>query len=341
MFIRQIRAQNRERELDPSIENNCIFNHSTMNDSFLEDLELIPDTQKQVSSYPVDRHVTTRAVTSSPLQHIAESRLDNVPGRKSDSKQTTTTKVTRRSSDNDLKKQPIKGKVPEKREKPTENKLKQVENKVRLENRESTPKDEAKSKLQDIRMRSGEAKVIGKDRSRRSGSYNSKSSDLSMKENSRPSDSSKDSNGQVDTTKEKCIKCLDCYARKSDTKEKDPVALLNAIKDLISTYTKQESTKILRAMQELHVNSQASLIKNLLCQTDDLVKEMDPSKNMPKLKILLEQNNRLQNDVMFLRKQNEELKKQNDDLQRRLEELEVLKQQNVGLKIKCKELAHQ
>jgi len=84
-------------------------------------------------------------------------------------------------------------------------------------------------------------------------------------------------------------------------------------------------------MQELHINSQATLIKNLLYQTDDLVKEMHPSKDSARMKALIEENEQLQQELMALRMRNE-------NLQNKLEELEFLKQENATLKSKYNEL---
>uniref|UniRef100_V9IHQ3 Uncharacterized protein n=1 Tax=Apis cerana TaxID=7461 RepID=V9IHQ3_APICE len=53
-----------------------------MNDSFLEDLELVSTDVKTVNAYSVDRHVTTRNATSSPLQQLRPNRGENVQSEK-------------------------------------------------------------------------------------------------------------------------------------------------------------------------------------------------------------------------------------------------------------------
>lgn len=344
-----------------------------MNDSFLEELELIPKEKLELipkdlkkTSQQLDCHITTRHATSSPLLHFSEqNERDNVMRQKEhftitipstpdikivDSKESSL-KNSKRQSDQNVKKHSMNAKASEKTEKIADIKGKPVDIKTKIgHNNQQSVSGEYKTKLHETKyLKMPESKY----RTRRSGSLkettqstntftkenkrktsldssNNNSSDTSSKENSRPSDSSKEA-GPHNPTKDK--EKLTDKSRKSGFKiqDQDPVVLLTAIKELISTYTKQESTKILRAMQELHINSQATLIKNLMNQTDDLVKEMHPSKDSARMRALLEENEYLQQELMALRMRNE-------NLQNKLEELEFLKQENVTLKLKCNEL---
>lgn len=337
-----------------------------MNDSFLEELDLIPKESKKTSQkapQQLDRHVTTRHATSSPLLHFSEQderdnvrqkehlmmTVPNAPNIKIIDSKESFSKHSKKQSDQNVKKHSVNVKVSEKTEKIADSKGKLVDTKMKVSNNNQQSVS-GESKIKPHETKHPKA-FENKDRKRRSGSQketthstntsskenkrsldvsNNNSSDTSSKENSRPSDSSKEA-GSHNPTKER-EKLID-KSRKSNFKiqDQDPVVLLTAIKELISTYTKQESTKILRAMQELHINSQATLIKNLLNQTDDLVKEMHPSKDSAKMKALIEENEQLQQELMTLRMRNE-------NLQNKLEELEFLRQENATLKLKCSEL---
>ncbi|KAG9428988.1 hypothetical protein HZU67_09362 [Apis mellifera carnica] len=304
-----------------------------MNDSFLEDLELVSTDVKTVNAYSVDRHITTRNATSSPLQQLRPNRGENVQSEKQPKKELNTRDI-KKLSEHDTKKQQIRVKTSERKDKPIESKLKPIENKVKSDGKEQDVQDESKTKNKESRTRISESKIIMKDKVRRSGSSkeNVQTSDVFAKENNRPPDYSKEGTSQVEEKTKEKTKTHD--VRKVESREIDPVALLNAIKDIVSICTKQESTKILKAMQELHINSQANLIKHLLCQTDDIINEMHPSKESNRVKSLIAQNERLQEDIVMLQKRNEELNK-------KMEEFEFLKQENIALKLKCKELSKQ
>ncbi|EFN81844.1 uncharacterized protein LOC105185663 [Harpegnathos saltator] len=347
-----------------------------MNDSFLEDLGLIPEESKKTYQQ-ADCYITTRHATSSPLLKFSEqderenimrsqktrptTAVPNIPDIKITSSRDFPIKDCKKQPDQNMKKHSVRMKVPEKNEK-AESRTKNLDVKIKMDNKQHysisgdtrTKLQEAKeAKLQETNhAKLSENKIVNKERNRRSGSHkettqslgtstkenkhssdssNNHSSDVSSKNNSRPSDSSKES-GPQDSAKEK-EKVLPANLKKFsyNIQDQDPVVLLSAIKELISTYTKQESTKILRTMQELHINSQATLIKNLLNQTDDLIKEMHPSKDSTRVKMLIEENERLQQELIAL-------KTQNEDLQSKLAEIEFLKQENAALKLKCSEL---
>ncbi|XP_076765315.1 uncharacterized protein LOC143432533 [Xylocopa sonorina] len=301
-----------------------------MNDSFLEDLELVSTDIATVKAYQVDRHVTTRTATSSPLNHLSHVKRESASVEKELVGKES--KDLKKLSDHGAKKQQMKVRISERKEKSIESKLKPIENKVNSDDKEQDNKDDAKAKLRDSRLRISESRAAVKDRARRSGSCKENAQTLDvLKENSRPSDGLKEGTSQVEAAKDK-TKIYDI--KKAEPKELDTVTLLNAIKNIVSTCTKQESTKILRAMQDLHLNSQANLIKHLLLQTDDIVNEMHPDKDLSRAKGLIEQNKQLQKDIVTLQTRNMEL-------QKKLEELEYVKQENVALKMKCKELSKQ
>jgi hypothetical protein len=339
-----------------------------MNDSFLEELELIPRDSKKTIHQQTDRHITTRHATSSPLLNFSEQdkkddviraskehsaeRISNISDTKTINTKETLSKDPKKHLDRNVKKYSANVKILERNEKIVESKCKLVDMKVKVDhNKQQNISADHKAKLQETRyLKISENKIINKDRNRRSGSQkenthllntsikenrcspdssNNHSSDVSSKENSRPSDSSREISS-INVKKEK-EKLPDKLRKQSLTsQDQNPVVLLTAIKELISTYTKQESTKILRAMQELHINSQATLIKNLLNQAD-LIKEVNPSKDSARIKVLLQENEQLQQELITLRMRNE-------DLQNKLEELESLKQENAALKLKCHEL---
>ncbi|KAK2582218.1 hypothetical protein KPH14_004570 [Odynerus spinipes] len=284
-----------------------------MNDSFLEDLDLLPSEKRSPLGNQAERHITIRHTTSSPLQRSVEqddfeklvqqqkaegvsTKISRLPQIKEPGRRDSPIKDVRTLTEHDTRKQKVKAMPSDRKEKGAENKLKSMENKVKSDSREKDNKQETKVKI-------SENKIIIKDHNRRSGSYkeNARSLDTSSKENSRPPDSSKGSTLQVDVTKERG-RVTESSTRKSETKEYDPVALLNAIKDLISTYTKQESTKLLRAMQEFHLNSQATFIKNILSQTDEIVKEIHPSRESTRMRELVEENEKLREDIIILQK---------------------------------------
>ncbi|XP_070150295.1 uncharacterized protein [Polyergus mexicanus] len=329
-----------------------------MNDSFLEDLEPILKQSKKITQEQVDCYVTTRHATSSPLLEFSEqNERDNVarPQKKhsiitvsnifTDGKDSS--KDSKKQSDQNIRKLSVNVKAVEKTEKAVDSKGKPADIKIKIENKQHNINEEQKIKLQEARyLKVPENKIANKDRMRRSGSHketihslntsskenrhspdsSNHSFNASSKENNRPSDSSREVSSYLIKEKEK----LPNKSKKSGFKiqDHDPVGLLTAIKELISMYTKQESTKILRAMEELHINSQATLIKNLLDQTDDVVKEMHSCKDSARMKTLIEENEHLQQELIALRMQNED--QQN--------KLEFLKQENVALKLKCHEL---
>ncbi|XP_076634676.1 uncharacterized protein LOC143348400 [Colletes latitarsis] len=289
-----------------------------MDDSFLEDLELVSKDVKNVNSYALDGHITTRTVTSIPVQNLVPHSGKVLQHRTEQYKLTEKQSGTKELNVNDMKKlleqdtrnQQTKVKVFEKTEIPSESKLKPIENKVKTSDKELTITNNTKAKIRETKTKISESKVVAKDRIRRSGSSKVDNQSPSVKENSRPTDCVKESTSQMEICKDRGKS--NGSVKKLDSKENDPVALLNAIKDIVSICTKQECSNILRVMQELHINSQANLIKHLLNQTDEIINEIHPSKDSNRIKNLIEQNDRLKEEIVILQKRNE-------DLQRKLE----------------------
>lgn len=337
-----------------------------MNDSFLEDLGLIPEESKK-TYHKADCYITTRHATSSPLLKFSEQdereniirpqkvrptmTVPNMPDIKIAGNKDLSSKDSKKQLDQNAKKHSAKAKVSERNEK-AESKAKTVDAKVKMDNnQQQSVTGEVRAKLQEIKhLKASENKTVNKERNRRSGSSketthslraltkenkrspdssNNHSSDVSNKDSSRPSDSSKES-GPQEPAKEK-EKSANLGKLGYNMQDQDPVVLLTAIKELISTYTKQESTKILRTMQELHINSQATLLKNLLNQTEDLIKEMHSRKNCTREKMLVEENEHLRLKLFAFKEQNEEL-------QHKLNKFEFLEQEYAALKLKYDKL---
>ncbi|XP_008202303.1 uncharacterized protein LOC100679491 [Nasonia vitripennis] len=309
-----------------------------MNDSFLEDLDLIPkDTNAPKNPQLNNRYITTRSI---PSNVRTKNEFDNPEVKQEkiiSSSSVPKTKTTRRSGSQDPSKLTVTEKKPlsstpksERKSQGEENLIKPVENQIKMDNLKVKPHDvKAVTKLQ-------ENKSV-KDR-RRSGSSTGSSRflDVSGKENTRPltdSSSSRESGSQAELKKDFSRRASDGVSRKSsDILEKtDPVMFLNAIKDLVSRYTEQETVKVLRAMQNLHINSQANLIKHLMLQTSELVRELDLHKNSGNVKSLIEENERMREDIFILRARNEVL-------QKKVDEMALIKEENISLKLKLKEL---
>ncbi|XP_063977191.1 uncharacterized protein LOC135162527 [Diachasmimorpha longicaudata] len=313
-----------------------------MNDSFLEDLGLVE--QKGGSTVrDAERYITTRRSESPKVDFSVEfereimrkqAKFSASPGlpkgstgvlEMSEAKQQSPRSTDpqkpsgKRLSDPKLKKPikelkiitpPSKPKHPEKKIKPVEAKLKQVEN---------------LDKLEDLKVIQG-FKTRGK---RLGGTKESnRLSDGSSKENSRPSDSSGDS-GQMEILKER-RRGADTPGKKSEPVDNASLTMLNAIKEIVSTYTKVESSKVMRMMQDLYINSQSNMIKQLMLVTDDL-RELNLSEGSPRFQALVRENNQLLENVAFLRSRVDELQKTAEDFDR-------LKQENLVLRTRIRDL---
>ena len=315
-----------------------------MNDSFLEDLDLVPaESNARINPQLNNRYITTRKVLSPPLSSNVKTKSDfDQPGLKEDkiisssSVDVSKVKTNRRSGSQEPRKLSVESKPlsstpksdKKKKSQGNEHVIKPVEKQIKTEDLKAKPHDRTVNKLQENKLSSR----------RRSGSTGNSSRYLesSSKENTRPStdsSSSRESGSQAELKKDINRRISDgVSSKKSDILEKtDPVMLLNAIKDLISRYTEQESIKILKTMQDLYIHSQANLIKHLMLQTDEVVKELNPHKNSDNIKSLVEENERMREDIFMLRTRNE-------ILQKKINEMALIKEENISLKMKLKEL---
>lgn len=160
-----------------------------------------------------------------------------------------------------------------------------------------------------------------------SSSDNSRLSDNSTKENSRPFDGSGDSINNSDKIKERKKNQNDNINKKFNSSDgAESFAMLNAIKEVVSSYTKIESNKIMRMMQDLHVNSQSNMIKQVLSLSDD-IKEQNLGINSGRFQSLVQENAKLLDNINYL-------KNKVDELQKSQEDYDKLRQENSMLKIR-------
>lgn len=109
-------------------------------------------------------------------------------------------------------------------------------------------------------------------------------------------------------------------------------ALLNAIEGIVSSHTKSESAKIMQSMMEIHLHSLSNIIKQNILQTDDIVKELIPERDTSQLRSVVRENEKLKQDIRILQLRNEELR-------RVVDEAVLLREENVALKLRLKELS--
>ncbi|XP_011312858.1 uncharacterized protein [Fopius arisanus] len=300
-----------------------------MNDSFLEDLGLVE--QKAGSAVrDAERYITTRHSESPKVDFSIdfEREVMRKQGKKLGSPGVGKKAVAsadhpepqqspgKRHSEPKPKPLTKDMKTSSSRTKHTEKKVKIVEKIKPMENLD---------KLEDLKTIQG-FKSRGK---RVSGSReSSRLSDGSSKENSRPSDSSGDS-VQAEILRER-HRGADSNVKRPEPGDNASLTMLNAIKEIVSTYTKLEGQKVMRMMQDLYVNSQSNMIKQLMLVTDDL-KDLNLSEGSPRFQALVKENHQLLESVAFLRSRV-------DELQKEAEEFDKLKQENFILRGKIREL---
>ncbi|XP_058794050.1 uncharacterized protein LOC131665867 [Phymastichus coffea] len=306
-----------------------------MNDSFLEDLDLIPKSSNTPTNQSTqqfsNRYITTRKALSPSRNVSMKNECDN-QGTKHDkiisssSSNVPKLQVSRRSGSQEPRRSSGQEAKPLSSTPKSEKKNSGNEKLMRPIENQTKPDQKAISKVQDNKTT--------KDR-KCSGSSGGSGKYLDSKENIRPSIdscSSKENGSHADLKKDSNHRISDGHVKKSDILEKaDPVMFLSAVKDLVSRYTEQETVKVLRAMQNLHINSQANLIKHLMMQTNDLVRELNLHKNFDNIKALVEENERMREDISILRARNEVL-------QKKIEETALIREENISLKLKLKEL---
>lgn len=271
-----------------------------MADPFLAELdEMIPKDTKSKKRHQFNQHITTRGnyVSSTP-----ESASKSVP--KLQVPDNSEIKSGRTSNDQDqfLKvpvRSPRRSSDPKKPPKVSPKKKELTKSKV-LSNRDN---------LKDSKKIEKTAKECS-----------SVSSDGSSKENDQPLTKSTKLEGSM--------------KKPYFSEATDVTALINVIKDLISNYTKAEGLKIMHRLGEMHVDLTSEIVKQLFMQTDDLLEELKPTRNVNHLRMLVSENERLKENIMILQMRNEELT-------RRVQETASIKEENIKLKIKLKELSKQ
>ena len=341
-----------------------------MNDSFLEDLDLIPKEAKSHSVQAKQRvHITKRKVLSPPPKSIFKSNIekDDLKQDKIISSSSSNVPKTNLSRQNRVQEPRRLYQIPsakplsstpksDKKEQSSSETLKPIENKIESTDSKPKAKECTSPKLKEKKIITNKPRI-------RSGSTGSLNHVEAAKENTQPSEyfTSNDSSSHQELIKSgnnsdsilpskdhrprsvnslSSIESGSCNIKKDqvssekkiDILEKsDPVMLLNAIKDIVKGYTENEATKILRAMQDLYINSQANLIKQTMLQTDDLIRELNLKKSNENVQSLIEENERMREDIFILRTRNEVM-------QKRINELSLIKEENVSLKLKLKEL---
>ncbi|XP_033232189.1 uncharacterized protein LOC117183119 [Belonocnema kinseyi] len=300
-----------------------------MNDSFLDELEIVhSEALPSLGQRQAEQYITTRRSRSTgqsnnlvPLNEGQEN-IDVNTNANSNSLANP-----RERKPSELIKEPKKHAVREQ-----ENKL--LQSRV-LERKAKAPESKVKS------LEAGRAKADERAKNDSKNKCSENKDVKASKEQNRRSGSSNPSSRRSDPTKENNVLPDLAGAHGNPTpgrssgprkiEVKDPLGLLNAIKELVSSYSKQESSRILRAMQELHINSQSTMIKHMLIQTEDLTKEIHPSRDTSRLRKLVEENERMREDIVILRLRSEEL-------QRKVDESILIREENVALKLKLKEL---
>lgn len=287
---------------------------SHLNDSFLEDMQLTSyNSKNNLSVKDAERNVTRRTLSPATVSFATvieeqDRLLEQRASRNSSSSKTAPTSAMRKSS---------------RKEEGSDTQVAATNKEFKAKIRESKSRS-MDNRIESKHSESGAAKLkpdrqpLVKDRARRSGSY--KETDHSseiLKENKQPLNSSSQSNSRVE-------------GKKESREAPEYVALLNAVKEVVSTYTKEEGSKLLRAMNQLHILNQASLIKNLMFQTDEIKKDLQVGEHSGQLKGLMEENEVLKENYTLLK-----IKYQ--DLQMRLEGYEKMREENADLKLKLQE----
>lgn len=294
-----------------------------MNDSFLEDLELVSKNTNVKTTVLNNKYITTRQSSTLSASNVSknennESKSDRIIS--SSSTNLTKAKITRRSGSQEQTRKSSSSEArplcstPKNKKNDSDENVKPVESQV----------IKVKAKDDKLTRRSSNGlECIGK--------Y----LEVSTKENTRPSIESsipKYGSSQTSVKKNKTTS-TSSESKKSELLEENvgPVSSLSDIKESINQHTEHETDKILRVMQNLHINSQANLIKHLMAQTSELLNEFSPKINSGNIKTLIEENERMREDIYILQTRN-------NVLQKKVEELSLLKEENINLKLEIKKL---
>lgn len=307
-----------------------------MNDSFLEDLDLIPKNSNAKSSTQVsNKYITTRKVLSQSTNIRSKSEDSDLKRDKiisSSSSNVSKSKVISRSGSQEPRKSSDSDSKP-RSSTPKSDKKKYGDENCEIPEEKEVKVDESKTKLS---KKLQDVKYTKSHRHSGSPGCSSKCFDSSSsKENTRPStdgsSSSKEGVTQHEVQKDVKYRRSDTLKKSVSLESANPIEMLNAIKDLVTKCTEKENMKILKSMQTLHINSQANLIKHLMHLKDDLVKDFNLNKSNDNMKFLIEENEKMREDIFILRSRNE-------ILQKKIDELVLLKEENTSLKMKIKEL---
>ncbi|XP_034951299.1 uncharacterized protein [Chelonus insularis] len=330
-----------------------------MNDSFLEDLNLLPPTQKPGSTvHPAEKYITSRN-SQSPTSRDLNSERDELealikqqlksstPVLQSSSTQKTSNKKSIEKTASPITSQPtINVPVPLDITPKKKSDIKDKKNEIKKQSRDGKYIT-TKSKLTDKKAHVNEEKLkpvenidyieIPKSNSLPKGRTKklsepkecSKLSDGSLKENNKPSDSSEDTSSDV--VKEPKRISTEVPKQKNEVRgEKDSTITINAVKNIVSECTKAESARVMKMMQDLYINSQMSLVKQLMLVSDD-IRDTLSTNDSPQVQKLIQENEQLKNSIVFFKNKIEELQKAADSV-------EKVRQENIALKKKIHEL---
>ncbi|XP_057329622.1 uncharacterized protein LOC130670297 [Microplitis mediator] len=331
-------------------------------DSFLEEMNLVPaaahNSGAMVHHAEKYNNITTR-ILQSPTITVCSEREDLEAILRQQRQSTVSPSVTvkassRRSietlspilpvSDSHLKrKDDLREKISPSIKKQLKDKEKDFKNSSFIKTTKTTDKKTKDDKLKPVEniersMDTLKVNSVSKTRTKATGSKDSRLSDGSYKENSKP-DLSEDLS--TDGGKEWRRITTDSIKNKELSDDYEALAMLPAIKDIVSQYTKIESAKVMTAMQiqsskimkmmeDLYINSQSTLIKQLILLSDDIC-DAKPVSDNSRLHYLVQENNRLLETIEVLNARIDELKKKADTV-------DDIRRENKALRFKIKEL---
>ncbi|XP_012270070.1 uncharacterized protein LOC105694196 [Orussus abietinus] len=296
-------------------------------DSFLEDIGLASeDLNASFSVHHVDRHVTMRENKPPLIVPTLEEKKTVIVHQHGDSTEATLESNRPSTKLTFIKERPVK-----KRSNLIQSRDKGVGEKAAVKSKQKnnalqTPETKLKdveNRLQVDRLEVAKSKVT----SNVNNEQQSHPSNAASKEKS--SSNSAGKNKHIFNKADDHNRSIDNPSGGSLNNKEKPqtVALDNTVIDVV----RQESTKVMRTMQELYFSAQINLIKNLMCQTDELIQEVRSSGTACP-RTLMEENVRLRENVSILQTRN-------DELQKRIEKLKLVDQENIALKLKLKELS--
>lgn len=297
-----------------------------MNDSFLEEIGLVEQPTKP--GYVVrdaERHITRRSHSQGLVVSAEQSEWDLLLKHQKSPESYPSTTIPKPSG---LSFQEIRT--------PSSHRPSNSVNNKPIKN---SPGSQTQNSVKKFRVDDGKLKLIennkiqgNKSRSKVNefSKESSRLSDESSKENDRSSDLSAEGINNSDNSKERNRSTNDMIKKKINSNSGvESLAMLNAIKEVVSSYTKIESGKIMTMMQNLYINSQSNLMKQMLILSDD-IKEQNLDTNSSRFQMLVQENAKLLENVAFFRNRVEELQKSQEDVDK-------LRQENSMLKMRLRE----